>query len=305
MRLNQFLFLVELKKQGSYSKAAEKLRVSQPSISRAIKELEEELGYSLLNRGKKGVRFTDRGALVLENATAIMERIENIRRIQYEVERSMKTCVYLGGTPYFCDALLSDVLISIQEKYPHISIELKEDSSRNTVKNVVNHGLDMGVVMTYDSDENSIFNEIERHELYYLVLFSDDASFCVRPNHPLCGGNLVPITEIMHYPYVTSADSTVTKYTLKLFKKYGYDHEIREISNRNSLRKFVLMCDAITAMPKKLFFATETFKQSLTILPAADFRWRCKVGLIHREQEYSPVEKKIVEELTAQCRRFM
>jgi DNA-binding transcriptional LysR family regulator len=305
MRLNQFLFLVELKKHGSYSKAAEMLRVSQPSISRAIKELEEELGYELLYRGKNGVRFTERGAVVLENAAAIMERIENIRRIQYEVGRLLKTCVYLGGTPYFCDALLSDVLISIQEKYPHISIELKEDSSRNTVKNVVDHSLDMGVVMTYDSDENRIFHEIERNELHYLELFSDDVCFCVRPNHPLCGGKPVPITEVMHYPYVTSADSTVTKYTLKFFKKYGYDHEIREISNRNSLRKFVLMCDAITAMPQKLFYATETVKQSLTILPTADFRWRCKVGLIHREKEYSPAEKKIVEELTAQCWRFM
>ena len=70
MRLNQFEYLLALQRHGNFSRAAEELYVTQPSISVAIRELEEELGYALLLRSKKGVSFTAEGLIVLEKADA-------------------------------------------------------------------------------------------------------------------------------------------------------------------------------------------------------------------------------------------
>ena len=64
MRLTQLQYLLEIKKQGSISKAAQHLYIAQPSMSAAIKELEEELGYELMKRSKKGVTFTSLGEQV-------------------------------------------------------------------------------------------------------------------------------------------------------------------------------------------------------------------------------------------------
>ena len=65
MRLTQLQYLLEIKKQGSISKAAQHLYIAQPSMSAAIKELEEELGYELMKRSKKGVTFTSLGEQVI------------------------------------------------------------------------------------------------------------------------------------------------------------------------------------------------------------------------------------------------
>ena len=65
MRLNQFQYLLSLAEHGSFSKAAQELFVAQPSISQAIKEMEEELGILILRRSNKGISFTPQGKVVL------------------------------------------------------------------------------------------------------------------------------------------------------------------------------------------------------------------------------------------------
>lgn len=302
MRLNQFQFLVGLKKQGSFSKVAEKQLISQPSISRAIKELEEELGYLIIKRSKKGVVFTEQGELVLENAIVIMEKIDNIMQTTDVGDHNLKGNAYMMGPFYFCDALVVNLLIKLKQKYPKITINLKEDCTRNIIEYVVNNKLGLGVIMMYDSDEMNTLNEISRNELKYFELFRDDVCFYVGPNHPLCKKPFSKITELLQYQYVTCGDTNVSAFTLKLFKEYGYDKEIIEIRNRNALTKFVMMTDVITAMPKKIFEITEN--RSLIPITTVNFKWGCKFGCIHKKEKLSMLEKKIIEELIMQCQRF-
>ena len=71
MQLNQFKFLIAVDKYGSISKAAQELYISQSTISLSLINLEEELGYVLLNRSKRGVTFTPEGKEVLKRAYEI------------------------------------------------------------------------------------------------------------------------------------------------------------------------------------------------------------------------------------------
>jgi len=303
MRLSQFLFLVELKKHGSFSRVAEELLISQPSISRAIAELEEELGYPIVKRNKKGIRFTDQGELVLQNATIIMEKISTIKQLQAN-EEYFKGIVTVGASPFWGDIIVADALINIQKNYPNLCIKLKEESTDSIIKYVASGRFDIGVIMSYDSDETSIFNEINKNELDYGNLFCDEVSLFTGPNHPLCEKRNIKVTDILQYPYATSSDKIATNFTLKFFRKYGYDKEIIEISNRNSLRKFVMMSNSFTAMPKKLFYLSESFKDSLVYLVLPNFRWNCKIGWIRRHERVPIVEKKIIEALALQCEQF-
>ena len=72
MRLNQLKFLVELNKYKTISETAKKLYISQPSLSTAIKELEEELGFAIIERSNRGVEFTKRGEIVLKYSRDVM-----------------------------------------------------------------------------------------------------------------------------------------------------------------------------------------------------------------------------------------
>ena len=79
MRLNQFEMIVALEHCSSLSEAAEKLYMTQPSISKAIRELEEEVGYDILKRKKDGVAFTENGKEVLRLSKEILDNVEKIR----------------------------------------------------------------------------------------------------------------------------------------------------------------------------------------------------------------------------------
>lgn len=86
MRLNQLSYLVAIERYGTISRAAEALYVSQPSISVAVRELEEELGYPLLVRNNRGIRFTEEGLQVLQRARNILREVDEIHCIRQESE---------------------------------------------------------------------------------------------------------------------------------------------------------------------------------------------------------------------------
>ena len=87
MRLSQLKFLVELKKHKTISETAQSLYVSQPSLSTAIKELEEELGFNIIERSNKGIQFTKRGEIVLKYSRDVMQAVNSIERLGRKQER--------------------------------------------------------------------------------------------------------------------------------------------------------------------------------------------------------------------------
>lgn len=93
MRLNQFQYLLSLAEHGSFSKAAQELFVAQPSISQAIKEMEEELGILILRRSNKGISFTPQGKVVLEKAQNIMDEIDSLKLLAQTDRRDRKSVV--------------------------------------------------------------------------------------------------------------------------------------------------------------------------------------------------------------------
>ena len=82
MQLNQLDYLLALSREGSYQKAAKRLHVSQSTISMAIKNLEDELDYLLVQRSSKGISFTEKGKLVLEKAAAIDTELQELLNLK-------------------------------------------------------------------------------------------------------------------------------------------------------------------------------------------------------------------------------
>ena len=100
MRLNQFRFLDALKKYGTISRAAEQMYISQPSLSAAIKELEEELGFEVVTRTRKGVVFTALGEQVLEHSKRILQEVEEIQNLSGKADRMYQGSLSIGCVHY-------------------------------------------------------------------------------------------------------------------------------------------------------------------------------------------------------------
>lgn len=81
MNLKQLEYVVEISRSGSINKAAQNLYLAQPSLSASVRQLEQELGFSIFRRKNSGIELTSEGKLMLLSAKLIMEEVDRIRRI--------------------------------------------------------------------------------------------------------------------------------------------------------------------------------------------------------------------------------
>ncbi|MFZ7101530.1 MAG: LysR family transcriptional regulator [Peptococcaceae bacterium] len=307
MRLNQFEFLVALNSYGSFSKTAEKILISQPAISRAVKELEEELGYDILKRGKKGVEFTEKGRLVLEKAMIVMDAINEINDIEAKITGQLIGRVRIGSGSHHCSTIVLNSLINLQNKYPGLIINILREEIFNIIRNVAVNELDIGVILLNTATENDLLAEIKRNNIYFEELFNEEMCIILGDHHPLAGRSRASIHEIIRYPFVTSNRST-NSIMLNFLKQFGYQNYHKGIININdigALRNFLTRSNTLAAVPKSTALeSNKTFNDRLLMVLISDYRWNCRFGWLHKKQKLSIAEKRIKEELLLYCKRY-
>jgi DNA-binding transcriptional LysR family regulator len=128
MTINTLKYFVAVAEVGNFSKVAAEMFVSQPTISRAIKDLEKELGVILLDRVSKNIKMTEAGNIYYFHAKKIIEELERLKTDLQEL--SVKTDGSLRIAYHHFDAPLADILLkslqSITQKYPDISVSITD-----------------------------------------------------------------------------------------------------------------------------------------------------------------------------------
>ena len=173
MRLNQFEIIAALENCNSLSEVAEELFLTQPSVSKAIRELEEEIGYTVLRRTKTGVEFTELGREVLHNAKQIMACVTAIKNQQVVTNEEIRGKISLGVTRYWGSDIFTQVLWDFNEQYPNVSIWFCEGFSSDIITAVEQKQLNLGIIMTYSTDKEAMQQRILESSLKYKVLFVD------------------------------------------------------------------------------------------------------------------------------------
>lgn len=303
VRLNQFEFLVALKKYGTFSRAAQELFISQPSISAAIKELEDELGFQILERHSRTIDFTPQGEYILARARQIMEEITAIKEFDCKAEEYLTGCVRLGGIQFFCNTILMATLLALHKPYPQLNVWLKQGDSNSVVQKVAEKEIDLGLILVNDLNEIGLLSEIRKYDLHYTELFKDAMCFVVSKSHPLvCQGQL-SLTQVLAFPYVTFAES-LSAFMINSFRKHGFHQNMVQINEMNSLRHFLVETEAMTTMPHCFLHETTAYNDLLVALSVQDFNLQCTVGWVRRRHPLSYVEEKVAEELIHQCQLF-
>ena len=161
MNIQYLKYAVEVSKQKSISKAAENLYMGQPNLSRAIKELEDELGITIFERTSKGINPTPDGEEFLQYAKRILSQINEVEEI-YKVGKKQKSqfsvCVPRAGYIAYAFAELSK---KIDTSYP-AEIFYKETNSMRTINNVLKGDYDLGIIRyqtTFEKYFQSMFLE--------------------------------------------------------------------------------------------------------------------------------------------------
>lgn len=158
MMNNNLKIFIKVAEKNSITKAAEELYISQPAVSKGIKNLEDELAVKLFVRDKKkGLILTDIGKTVLKFAHQ-MEYSENlIYQNAYMENHLLSGKLRIGTAPILISCVLAEIIAQYKSKYPKIEIELIEGSAADIKNGVENHKLDFGITYSpFDNFESKI-----------------------------------------------------------------------------------------------------------------------------------------------------
>lgn len=151
MNLDQLRSFVEVARFGNFTRAAEELYLAQPSLSRQIAALEQDLGAELFHRARGGSTLTVAGESLLPLARRMLADAESVRRELAELAGLERGRVRLGATPTLCISLVAEVLSAFHSEHPGIELHLSEQGSRRLLDELAGGELDLALITTSDA----------------------------------------------------------------------------------------------------------------------------------------------------------
>ena len=151
MNLEQLRSFVEVARFGNFTRAAEELYLAQPSLSRQIAALEQDLGAELFHRARGGSTLTVAGESLLPLARRMLADAESVRRELAELAGLERGRVRLGATPTLCISLVAEVLSMFHAEHPAIELHLSEQGSRRLLDELAGGELDLALITTSDA----------------------------------------------------------------------------------------------------------------------------------------------------------
>ncbi|PPG22363.1 LysR family transcriptional regulator [Rathayibacter sp. AY1E8] len=146
--LEQLTGFAEVARLGSFTRAAEELHLAQPSLSRRIAALEQDLGSELFHRARSGSTLTPAGELLLPLARRMLADAGSVRRELAELAGLERGRVRFGATPTLCISLVAEVLHAFHSAHPAVELHLAEDGSRSLFDRLARGELDLALVTT-------------------------------------------------------------------------------------------------------------------------------------------------------------
>lgn len=148
MNLEQLRAFVEVAQLGNFTRAAERLHLAQPSLSRQITTLEQDLGAELFHRARRGSTLTTAGESLLPLARRMLADAESVRRELAELAGLQRGRVRLGATPTLCISLVAEVFTAFHAAHPGIELHISEHGSRRLLDELGGGELDLALITT-------------------------------------------------------------------------------------------------------------------------------------------------------------
>lgn len=272
-------YLIAIAEHGSYTRAAEALYVSQPTLSQQIKQLEESLQTQLLDRSGRTVKLTDAGAIYLHHTRRALGEIDAGTRAINEVQNLSRGSLRLGWTP-ITDHLTCCLLENFNSTYPGITLSTLEMPQDDIKEAVIEGRIDIGIAFTKPFSTKEQSHEIETH-----ILFEETLCLAVGNNHPHAGRlKKISTKELEKVSLALLNNSFALRQHVD---KYCLEHDIspRIAVETNSLSVIIEMVQfgpLATVLPKSI---VRTQCGLYSIMPSPDFPHKA-VTLISRKNGY-------------------
>lgn len=179
--------------------------MAQPNLSKALKELEKDLGFAIFKRTSTGVRVTEEGTQFLYHAKRIMEQLDAMERIGPKSNSDkLRYKISIPRGSYIVDGFTSFVSELNLEKGMEITIN--ETNPLGTIINVADKGYNIGIIRYQSKDEEYFLNFLKSNHLTHETLWEFEYVLVMSENHPLAKNEVITIDELKKYTKITHGD---------------------------------------------------------------------------------------------------
>lgn len=209
-------------KSKSYSRAAENYNVSQPSLSRNVKLLEDTMKMKLVNRNNKGIELTNDGEELFKQLDIMFSTFKVYNKNNLVDSNELSGKIIIGTTRNIADNRLSQYLTIFNKQYPNVKIKIVTDSASNLNNYLLSHKID--VLIDYVPKIN--FTEKDNMEIQQIGNF-DTCFACSKEFYDKYGKKIKSLSDLLNYNLVVSGasrrrqmlDEVLTPYNIKLEPK--------------------------------------------------------------------------------------
>ena len=147
LNIRTLQILVEVARQGGFSRAAQTVHAVQPTVSKAVQAVEDRLGVRIFERANNGVRLTVEGEIVYRRALNILQEFEALEADVAALHKLEKGVLRIGFPPVASGILFADLLSKYRQLYPGINISLQEQGCASLEPMVLSGDLDLAVTL--------------------------------------------------------------------------------------------------------------------------------------------------------------
>jgi DNA-binding transcriptional LysR family regulator len=290
MEFDQLRLFVDLVREQSFTKVAERNFITQPAVSLSIQKLEDELGTRLLERTTRKVLVTEEGEILYDYARDILEKAQEVKFVLQErqdrVLGSLRLATVHSVGLYELPATLKEFI----RRYPEVNIHIDYQMSDRIYHSLLDGHADLGLVAYPEA----------RSGIVAVPFYEDELVVICNAEHPLAGRDRVRLAELDGQRFVAfKAEIPTRKAVDALMQEHGVRLDIRmDCDNIDILKKMVEVGLGIALVPL-LSVSEEARNGMLRVLHLSDHSIRRPLAIIHRKgKALSRPQRAFVDMLT-------
>ncbi|RFT67664.1 LysR family transcriptional regulator [Bacillus clarus] len=295
IELRQLEYFSAVAKELHFTKAAEKLNISQPSLSQQIRALEHEIGMPLFDRIGKKTSVTEAGKILLSHSKAIFQEVEQARAAILDLHGLEQGKLTIGSLLTVVNYLLPPTILNFNKLYPNIELSILGLRTGEIRKRLLQNELDIGIT----------FLPVQDKEVISIPLYQSELTLVVPVGHELTKCNSVSFEVLQNYPIILlPSNFHLTELITSHCQNFNFTPKpILEISTMESLIQMVSKGMGITALPKPYIdFLQNEHIQAIKIENPTP---KIEIGLIYRKEKYmNAATREFIEQLKRSVHSF-
>jgi DNA-binding transcriptional LysR family regulator len=271
MDFDQLKTFLEVWRQKSFSRAAEKLRITQPAVSAQIRSLEREVGERLFDRKGGKVTFTATGRVFEPFAENALATQRHMLMMVAEQRHSARGEIAISAQESTSLYVLPEVFTEFKKHYPKVGLKIVRAERSRTLEALLNREVDFGVVSLPEKDPRFTVEILHRDELV----------LATPKGHPLTAMAKVEPADIVKHSFLLPKQGRQRDLLLNIFRMNEvYPKKVMEVESGELMKRFVIAGLGIGFLPS-INIAAEVASGAVQIVPLESVRLSRDLGLIY------------------------